>query len=264
MSIDLNRLSAKELDALINQAKKRKTTLTKRKPLAVVRQKLTALARAEGYSIAELFGAGSSAKPAPAAAGQAHQHQGPQARQGRAEIPQPGQSRRNLGRPRPAAEMARDGNRQGPGAGRIPDQVGRSQLTHQAKRRPQAGVFCLTTVVSRQWICMGRRTNGAKIPSRRHQQVAEQQSRDQRHQCVQRRHQRALPGAQVLLLHQGQHPAQCHAAGHQHDDARHPDQRARSLRPARIENCRRHWCISAARNTPAGLPNACPPKRAIR
>ena len=68
MSIDLNSLSAKELDALINQAKKRKSTLTKRKPLAVVRQKLTALARAEGYSIAELFGAGSSAKPAPAAA----------------------------------------------------------------------------------------------------------------------------------------------------------------------------------------------------
>ena len=69
MSIDLNSLSAKELDALINQAKKRKTTLTKRKPLAVVRQKLTALARAEGYSITELFGAGTSAKPTPAAAG---------------------------------------------------------------------------------------------------------------------------------------------------------------------------------------------------
>ena len=69
MSIDLNSLSAKELDALINQAKKRKTTLTKRKPLAVVRQKLSALARAEGYSIAELFGAGSPAKPAPASAG---------------------------------------------------------------------------------------------------------------------------------------------------------------------------------------------------
>jgi len=67
MSIDLNSLSAKELDALINQAKKRKTTLTKRKPLAMVRQKLTALARAEGYSIAELFGAGSSVKPAPVA-----------------------------------------------------------------------------------------------------------------------------------------------------------------------------------------------------
>ena len=69
MSIDLNNLSARELDALINQAKKRKTTLTRRKPLAAVRQKLTALAKAEGYSIAELFGAGSPAKPAPAVPG---------------------------------------------------------------------------------------------------------------------------------------------------------------------------------------------------
>ena len=56
MSINLDSLSAKELDALINQAKKRKTTLSKRKPIATVRQKLTQLAKAEGYSIAELFG----------------------------------------------------------------------------------------------------------------------------------------------------------------------------------------------------------------
>ena len=56
MSIDLNSLSAKQLDVLISQAKKRKATLGKRKPIATVRQKLTALARAEGYSIAELFG----------------------------------------------------------------------------------------------------------------------------------------------------------------------------------------------------------------
>ena len=56
MSIDLDSLSAKELDALINQAKKRKTTLSKRKPIALVRKKLTQLARAEGYSISELFG----------------------------------------------------------------------------------------------------------------------------------------------------------------------------------------------------------------
>lgn len=69
MSIDLNTLSAKELDALITQARKRKTTLTRRKPVAVVRQKLTALAKAEGYSIAELFGAGNVAKPAPSVAG---------------------------------------------------------------------------------------------------------------------------------------------------------------------------------------------------
>ncbi|UNK48905.1 H-NS histone family protein [Lysobacter sp. S4-A87] len=67
MSIDITSLSAKELDALINQAKKRKTTLNKRKPIATVRSKLTQLARAEGYTIVELFGGGPatrSAKPA--------------------------------------------------------------------------------------------------------------------------------------------------------------------------------------------------------
>ena len=66
MSIDVNRLSVKELDALIAQARKRKTTLSKRKPLAVVRRKLTELARAEGYSLTELFGGktpGPGAKP---------------------------------------------------------------------------------------------------------------------------------------------------------------------------------------------------------
>ena len=70
MSIDLNGLSARELEALIAQAKKRKTTLSKRKPIAVVRKKLTALARAEGYSIAELFGGATPPKAtaAPAAA----------------------------------------------------------------------------------------------------------------------------------------------------------------------------------------------------
>jgi len=67
MSIDLNRLSAKELQSLINEAKKRKTTLAKRKPIAAVRSKLTRLATAEGYSIAELFG-GAAANSSPRAA----------------------------------------------------------------------------------------------------------------------------------------------------------------------------------------------------
>ena len=65
MSIDINRLSPKELDSLINQAKKRKTTLSKRKPIAVVRSKVRALAESEGYSIAELFGAVTATKAAP-------------------------------------------------------------------------------------------------------------------------------------------------------------------------------------------------------
>jgi len=68
MSIDLARLSPKELDALINQAKKRKTTLSKRKPIAAVRKKVRALAESEGYSIAELFGGAAPAASAKAPA----------------------------------------------------------------------------------------------------------------------------------------------------------------------------------------------------
>jgi len=64
MSIDLNRLSARELDSLIEKAKKRRTILGKRKPAATVRRKLVALAKAEGYGIDELFG-----ESAPATAG---------------------------------------------------------------------------------------------------------------------------------------------------------------------------------------------------
>lgn len=68
MSIDINTLSPKELDSLINQAKKRKTTLNKRKPIAAVRKKLSQQAKNEGYTIAELFGTGGAAR-APRAPG---------------------------------------------------------------------------------------------------------------------------------------------------------------------------------------------------
>ncbi|GAB6194989.1 H-NS histone family protein [Lysobacter xanthus] len=66
MAFDLNSMSAKELEALIAQAKKRRTVLSKRKPVAAVRKRLEQIARAEGYSIAELFGT-RSAPSAPAA-----------------------------------------------------------------------------------------------------------------------------------------------------------------------------------------------------
>ncbi|MGY4517238.1 H-NS histone family protein [Lysobacter sp. HA18] len=56
MAVDLNSMSAKELEALINQAKKRRSVLSKRKPIATVRTRLEQIARAEGYSISELFG----------------------------------------------------------------------------------------------------------------------------------------------------------------------------------------------------------------
>ena len=67
MAFDLNAFSPQQLDALITQAKERKTTLKKRKPLAAVRKKLTDLAAAEGYSIAELF-SGSTPRATSAAA----------------------------------------------------------------------------------------------------------------------------------------------------------------------------------------------------
>ena len=62
MTIQLERLSPRELDALITKAKKRKSALGKRKPVAAVRRKVAALAKAEGYTIDELFG---TAKTAP-------------------------------------------------------------------------------------------------------------------------------------------------------------------------------------------------------
>lgn len=68
MAFDLNAFSPQQLDALITQAKERKTTLKKRKPLTAVRKKLTDLAAAEGYSIAELFGGGAPRAASTAAA----------------------------------------------------------------------------------------------------------------------------------------------------------------------------------------------------
>ncbi len=67
MSIDLNGLSAKELGTLINKAKEQQSKLAKRAPVAKVRAKLTKLAKAEGYTIEELFGGGAKRGRKPAA-----------------------------------------------------------------------------------------------------------------------------------------------------------------------------------------------------
>ena len=64
MPIDLKKLSAKELDALIATAKKRQAQLNQRAPVAQVRGKLTRLAKAEGYTIEELFGGSTPARVA--------------------------------------------------------------------------------------------------------------------------------------------------------------------------------------------------------
>jgi DNA-binding protein H-NS len=71
MSIDLEGLSAKELEAVIARAKKRKDALSRRKPIAAVRKKLVAMAKADGYTIAELFGGRVAKAPAAPAAGRA-------------------------------------------------------------------------------------------------------------------------------------------------------------------------------------------------
>jgi len=74
MSIDLTGLSAKQLDVLIKNAKKRQSVVAKRTPIAKVRAQLVRAAKAEGYTIEELFGAG-----APAARGKAAAPQSPRA-----------------------------------------------------------------------------------------------------------------------------------------------------------------------------------------
>lgn len=70
MSIDLRGLSAKQLDALIKNAKKQQSLVAKRTPIIKVRAQLTKLAKAEGYSIEELFSAPDhrvASKPGPKA-----------------------------------------------------------------------------------------------------------------------------------------------------------------------------------------------------
>jgi len=64
MAFDLSNLSPKDLDALISNAKQRKVALKKRKPVAVVREKLAKAAAVEGYSLDELFAGAASATPA--------------------------------------------------------------------------------------------------------------------------------------------------------------------------------------------------------
>ncbi len=64
MPIDIKTLSARELGSLITTAKKRQALLSKRAPVSQVRSKLTRLAKAEGYTIEELFGgAAAPARP---------------------------------------------------------------------------------------------------------------------------------------------------------------------------------------------------------
>lgn len=64
MSIDLKALSPKQLQKLIAEANREHKRKQKRAPIATVRTRLTRLAEAEGYSLLELFGVKSGARPA--------------------------------------------------------------------------------------------------------------------------------------------------------------------------------------------------------
>lgn len=66
MSIDLKSLNARQLQKLIDEAKRERLRQQKRQPIAKVRSKLTRMAQAEGYSLMELFGVKSGKAPATA------------------------------------------------------------------------------------------------------------------------------------------------------------------------------------------------------
>lgn len=66
MSIDFSNMTPKALQKLIADATREHKRKKKRAPLAQVRSKLVRMAKAEGYSIAELFGGSAPAAPAAA------------------------------------------------------------------------------------------------------------------------------------------------------------------------------------------------------
>jgi DNA-binding protein H-NS len=56
MSIDLRGLSTRELESLIAKARQQQNVIAKRTPIATVRSKILKFAKAEGYTLEELFG----------------------------------------------------------------------------------------------------------------------------------------------------------------------------------------------------------------
>lgn len=56
MNIDLEKLSLPELNALLIAAERRKRLISSRRPIALVRRKMIALAAQHGYTIEELYG----------------------------------------------------------------------------------------------------------------------------------------------------------------------------------------------------------------
>ncbi len=137
MSIDLSGLSAKELASLITQAQKRQTVISKRTPITKVRARILKFAKAEG-----LLDRGTvrrrQRRADPRQGRQEIADRRPQAGQGRAEVPEPGQQQGNLDRPRQAAALAGRAGRQRQEGRGFPDQVRQEIIrlpSHKQKRR---------------------------------------------------------------------------------------------------------------------------------
>lgn len=64
MNIDVDKLSLSELNSLLVAAERRRQLISRRRPLALVRQKAIALAAQYGYTIKELYGDQSVAESA--------------------------------------------------------------------------------------------------------------------------------------------------------------------------------------------------------
>lgn len=65
MTIDVEHLSLRELNALVTAAEQRRALVASRRPVAVVRRKLIAFAAQCGYTIEELLGAAPAEAAAP-------------------------------------------------------------------------------------------------------------------------------------------------------------------------------------------------------
>ncbi len=167
MSIDITSLSAKELDALINQAKKRKTTLSKRKPIAAVRKKLTRSGQGRGLHDRRTVRRRAAPKP--------RRRVPPRPAQDAPRATSSARSRRSTAipatpaKPGPAAASSRAGwpriPRPGPQAGRVPDQVIRGNPEFRQNAGLSAGVSLPARAVAAP----------SQVPPARQQQVAEQQ-----------------------------------------------------------------------------------------
>ena len=239
MSIDLNGLSAKELDALINQAKKRKTTLTKRKPIATVRSKLTALAEGRGLH---------DRRTVRRQDGEGHRRAQDRARRRRRAASWARSRRSTAIPPIPAETWSGRGKQprwlaalvaEGQEARGFPDQEGMT-------RTPAlAGVFVRERTWARLLFCNAAKKHKQSRPGALLQISRAGNSRlpnsspaTSASRILSTASTASWPAATSCCWIRVMHAAQAGAAGHQHDDAGHAHDRAGPVAPSAHRRCR--------------------------